>query len=357
MEELEEKVKRLEYDITTRDRVITELRLRLPASQERDEAIAKATAHLDGAAPPSSDQDYPVKVAQTTVASLQARLEQKQQTIAKFDELLKNARDDLLNQAKRHEIELKNLQEQLHAQREDGLRKLRKAANQKIEQTSLPTNQQLRRLNELEDEVAERDNSLAALRDKLAKSRHECHSWKCKHDDMIKSHSVEVDSIRENHNVELSEVNQQLDHIVEEVRQKDDQIAILYEEIEHQKRENVKAPTTAMKQLVDRLKSDLKEKEKQQAALSKTLKDLRSDMVKQAQNEVQAYADQASSEIHIEKVIEKRTRSLQDDIEQLEKQVTSLKKSNKIVQKEREHMALAQEEFEADKGNLFYTHS
>lgn len=45
---------------------------------------------------------------------------------------------------------------------------------------------QLRRLNELEDIVAEQDNSLAALRDKLSKSRQEMQEWKLKHGEAVK---------------------------------------------------------------------------------------------------------------------------------------------------------------------------
>ena len=46
---------------------------------------------------------------------------------------------------------------------------------------------QLRRLNELEDMVAEQDNSLAALRDKLSKSRKEAQDWKFKYDDSVRN--------------------------------------------------------------------------------------------------------------------------------------------------------------------------
>lgn|SRR6218665_3827299 len=44
----------------------------------------------------------------------------------------------------------------------------------------------LRRLNELEDIVAEQDNSLAALRDKLSKSRQETQEWKLRHGEAMK---------------------------------------------------------------------------------------------------------------------------------------------------------------------------
>ncbi len=66
-------------DLTTRDKVITELRLRLPASAERDRVIDRVTASVSGSATlparpevyDSSQQAY--KVAQSTVHSLQVR--------------------------------------------------------------------------------------------------------------------------------------------------------------------------------------------------------------------------------------------------------------------------------------------
>ena len=60
-----------------RDRIITELRLRLPASAERDQLIAKVTASTTSAANQQQEdvagQEHAMKVAAATVSSLQAR--------------------------------------------------------------------------------------------------------------------------------------------------------------------------------------------------------------------------------------------------------------------------------------------
>ena len=73
---MEQSLKEKTKEVTSRDRVITELRLRLPASAERDQAIAKATAAANKAGETEDTiQDYEgkqaVRVAQSTVASLQ----------------------------------------------------------------------------------------------------------------------------------------------------------------------------------------------------------------------------------------------------------------------------------------------
>ncbi len=45
---------------------------------------------------------------------------------------------------------------------------------------------QLRRLYELEDVLAEQDNSIAALQDKLTRARQETNDWKFKHDEVVR---------------------------------------------------------------------------------------------------------------------------------------------------------------------------
>ena len=64
----------MEREVLNRDRVITDLRLRLPATLDRDEIVAKATAGTTGAAP-GEDENYEnrqaLKVASSTVNSLQ----------------------------------------------------------------------------------------------------------------------------------------------------------------------------------------------------------------------------------------------------------------------------------------------
>ena len=61
-----------ERTILSRDKVITELRLRLPATAGRDEMILKATAEATLAA---KEEDYEsrkaLRVAQSTISSLQ----------------------------------------------------------------------------------------------------------------------------------------------------------------------------------------------------------------------------------------------------------------------------------------------
>ena len=76
IEETEQELREKEKEVTVRDKVITELRLRMPATAERDEMILKARETATGKMP--EDEDYEsrqaVKVATETVAGLQVRL-------------------------------------------------------------------------------------------------------------------------------------------------------------------------------------------------------------------------------------------------------------------------------------------
>ena len=68
-------MKAKEKEVVARDRIITELRLRLPVSKERDDAIVKATAAATykgvDLIEESPEERKALRVAQSTVASLQ----------------------------------------------------------------------------------------------------------------------------------------------------------------------------------------------------------------------------------------------------------------------------------------------
>ena len=79
IEDLELEVKEKNREVLSRDRVINDLRLRLPVSAERDKLIVQATMRTTGKAPKEEeDVDYEsrqaVRVAQSTVHHLQVCL-------------------------------------------------------------------------------------------------------------------------------------------------------------------------------------------------------------------------------------------------------------------------------------------
>lgn len=72
VEELQVALREAESNVISRDKVIAELRVRLPATAERDEMILKATSQATEAA---MHDDYEtaqaLKIAQSTIQSLQ----------------------------------------------------------------------------------------------------------------------------------------------------------------------------------------------------------------------------------------------------------------------------------------------
>ena len=76
-QDLEKQVREMERGLLERDRLISELRLRMPASADRDEVITKAQAKVTAAVKKAEDgggdfeSHQALKIAQSTVHSLQ----------------------------------------------------------------------------------------------------------------------------------------------------------------------------------------------------------------------------------------------------------------------------------------------
>lgn len=67
---------------------------------------------------------------------LQNRLKQKDETIVKYQDMLKLARDEINNINKQHEVEINNLIDKLNLTRDTNIEKLR----QELQLSSLPAN-------------------------------------------------------------------------------------------------------------------------------------------------------------------------------------------------------------------------
>lgn len=91
MQKLKEKESALrlaEQNILSRDKVINELRLRLPATAEREKLIAEL-----GRKEVEPQSYHTLKIAQQTIANMQARLNQKEDMLKKYQRLLEKARE------------------------------------------------------------------------------------------------------------------------------------------------------------------------------------------------------------------------------------------------------------------------
>lgn len=75
-----------EQNVLSRDKVINELRLRLPAAAEREKLLADLSKQED------SDSQPALKVAHQTINNLQGRLDQKEEVLKKYQNLLSKTR-------------------------------------------------------------------------------------------------------------------------------------------------------------------------------------------------------------------------------------------------------------------------
>ena len=94
IEELKKKLRDSESKVLANERIINDLRLQIPNTIDRAMAISSVTG--GGGLPVSLTTDYESKqalhIAQTTVVSLRERLEQKEETVGRFEKLLKQVR-------------------------------------------------------------------------------------------------------------------------------------------------------------------------------------------------------------------------------------------------------------------------
>nr|XP_060633339.1 centrosomal protein of 290 kDa isoform X7 [Anolis sagrei ordinatus] len=327
---LEEKLKekeaalwKAEQNILSRDKVINELRLRLPASLEREKIIAE----LDQKADESATHPHGLKIAHQTIANMQARLNQKEEVLKKYQHLLAKAREEQEEIAKKHEEDLRLLHQKLDLHTDNSFHKFKQTALELMKKPSLavPANKHLIRLAEMEQTVAEQDSSLASLLNKLKKTSFELQRQK----QMTVAKIKDFDNIRaqleQKHAAEVKELKDEVDELRSVLSQMEKELMNVKTELEAQREANNRAPTTTMKNLVERLKNQLALKEKQQKALSKALLELRAEMTAAAEQQIISIASQKEAHMNVQQIVDKHTKELKIQIEDLNEQLSKLK--------------------------------
>ncbi|XP_072341038.1 centrosomal protein of 290 kDa isoform X5 [Scyliorhinus torazame] len=331
---LEEKLKekeaslwKSEQNVLSRDQVINELRLRLPATAEREKLMVDLSTRTED----DTESRKALKVAHQTIANLQARLDQKEEVLQKYQRLLTRAHQDQEEIAKKHEEDLKVLHLKLDSYADASLNKFKQAAMELMKKPSLPvpTSKHLARLAELEQTVSEQDSSLSALVDKLKRASMELEKQKDITQLKMKEHDTEKANLEEKHATKVKKLHTEVDELRCTQLQMEKELQCLQTELEAQKQANTRAPTTTMKNLVDRLKGQLALKEKQQKALSKALLDLRAEMTSHAEQQIICQAAQKEGHLNVQQIVDKQTKELRARIEDLTDQLATTKDSMK----------------------------
>ncbi|XP_042323118.1 centrosomal protein of 290 kDa isoform X6 [Sceloporus undulatus] len=327
---LEEKLKekeaalwKAEQNILSRDKVINELRLRLPASLEREKIIAQ----LDQKDDEPSAHAHALKVAHQTIANMQARLNQKEEVLKKYQLLLAKAREEQEEIAKKHEEDLRVLHQKLDLHADNSFNKFKQTAMELMKKPSIAVtaNKHFIRLAEMEQTVAEQDSSLASLLNKLKKTSSDLQKQK----QITLAKIKEFDNIRAQHERKHAAEEKKLKDEVDELRsllsQMEKELMNTKTELEVQREANNRAPTTTMKNLVERLKNQLALKEKQQKALSKALLELRAEMTAAAEQQIISIASQKETHMNVQQIVDKHTKELKTQIEDLNDQLSKIK--------------------------------
>ncbi|KAM8821060.1 centrosomal protein of 290 kDa [Eudromia elegans] len=331
---LEEKLKeketalwKAEQNVLSRDKVINELRLQLPATSERDKIIAELGRKED-----DPEYHHVIKIAHQTIANMQARLSQKEEVLKKYQHLLAKAREEQEEVVKKHEEDLRVLHQKLDLHTGNSLNKFKQTALELMKKPSvtLPSDKHFFHLAEMEQTVAEQDNSLASLVIKLKKTSSDLE--KQKQITLMKVREFENirAQLQEKHAVDVEHLKDEANKLRNMLSQVEKELANVKAELESQKEANNRAPTTTLKNLVERLKSQLTLKEKQQKALSKALLELRAEMTANAEQQIISAASQKEAYMNVQEIVDRQTKGLTTQIEELNDQITKFRDNLKV---------------------------
>ncbi|XP_023486760.1 centrosomal protein of 290 kDa isoform X2 [Equus przewalskii] len=328
-EKLKEKESALwsaEQNILSRDKVITELRLRLPATAEREKLIAEL-----GRKEVEPKSHHTLKIAHQTIANMQARLNHKEEVLKKYQRLLEKAREEQREIVKKHEEDLRILHHKLELQADSSLHKFKQTAWDLIKQspTPVPTNKHFLRLAEMEQTVAEQDDSLSSLLVKLKKVSQDLERQKEITELKIKEFESTKLRLQETHADEVKKVKAEVEDLRYLLAQSQKETENLKSELQVQKEANSRAPTTTMKNLVERLKSQLALKEKQQKALSRALLELRAEMTAAAEERIISATSQKEANLNVQQIVDRHTKELKSQVEDLSENLSKLKEALK----------------------------
>ncbi|XP_047595405.1 centrosomal protein of 290 kDa isoform X3 [Lutra lutra] len=326
LKEKESALRLAEQNILSRDQVINELRLRLPATAEREKLIAEL-----GRREIEPKSHHTLKIAQQTIANMQARLNQKEEVLKKYQHLLEKAREEQREIVKKHEEDLHILHHKLELQSESSLSKFKQTAWDLIKQspTPVPTNKHFIRLAEMEQTVAEQDDSLSSLLIKLKKVSQDLERQKEITELKIKEFENIKLRLQEDHADEVKKVKAEVEDLRCLLAHSQKESQSLKSELQAQKEANSRAPTTTMRNLVERLKSQLALKEKQQKALSRALLELRAEMTAAAEERIISATSQKEANLNVQQIIDRHTKELKTQIEDLSENLLKLREALK----------------------------
>uniref|UniRef100_A0A7N4P531 Centrosomal protein of 290kDa coiled-coil region domain-containing protein n=1 Tax=Sarcophilus harrisii TaxID=9305 RepID=A0A7N4P531_SARHA len=308
LKEKESALREAEQNVLSRDRIINELRLRLPAAAERERLMAQLSRKEE-----EPESHHVLKVAHQAIANMQARLNQKEEVIKKYQDLLEKAREEQREIIQKHQEEVFILHQKLDLQGDSSLSKFKQTAMELMKQPSVPvaTSKHFTRLAEMEQTLAEQDNCISSLLNKMKKMTHEIDKQKQITLTKVKEFESTRTRLEENHAETVKKLQAEIEDLKYSMSQTQRKLQHFKSEVQVQKEANTRAPTATMKNLVERLKSQLALKEKQQKALSRALLELRTEMTAAAEKHIILSTSKKKENVNFQEIVDHHTRDLQ----------------------------------------------
>ncbi|XP_041794545.1 centrosomal protein of 290 kDa isoform X2 [Chelmon rostratus] len=329
LKEREASLWKAEQNIVSRDKVINELRLRLPAAANRERLLADLAKHDEG----QSDSQPALKLAHQTIKDLQGRLDKKEDVLKKYQNQLAQARQDQEDMIKRHQEELRTLHQKLDLHTDTSLDRFKQTAMELIKKSTIrvPTTKHLERLAELEQTVAEQDISLSSVTEKLNLTTAQLERQRAFTETQTKKHADEISKLEEYHAAQVKALTGETEDQRIQMAQMEKEMNYLQTELAAQKEANVRSPSNTMKNLVERLKAQLTQKEKQLKALSKALLELRAEMTSAAEQQVIASAAQREESLNVQMMVDRHTKDLKVRVQELNEDLQAAKECAKAA--------------------------
>uniref|UniRef100_UPI0037E88129 centrosomal protein of 290 kDa isoform X2 n=1 Tax=Semicossyphus pulcher TaxID=241346 RepID=UPI0037E88129 len=323
LKEKEAALWKAEQNIVSRDKVINELRLRLPAAANRERLLADVSKRGEA----QLDYQPPLGLAHQTIKDLQAQLDKKGDLVKKYQNQLAGARQDQEEMIKRHQEELRILHQKLDLQTDTSLDNFRKTAMALMKKPTLkvPTTKHLERLAELEQEVADQEILLSSVTEKLNRTSANLERQRSAMETQAKKHTEEMSKLEEHYAAQVKALTGETEDQRSQIAKMEKEINYLQSELAAQKEANVRSPSNTMKNLVERLKAQLTQKEKQLKALSKVLLELRAEMTSAAEQQVIANAAQKRENLNVQMLVDRHTKDLK--VQELSQELQAAKDS------------------------------
>ena len=338
-EELNKKNRDLENQVLGKDRMINDLRLEIPASVDRAVAITSVIGQpgIPSALLPAPDNTQTLSIAQGTIDSLRERLKIKENTIAKYEDMLKDAnlahQDELIKKQK----EIIELNEKMR-KNQQSYNELRSSRMMEDLTTSDTVSNYVKRTQDLEEEVQDLQESLSNMTAEISAAKNENEVLKKK----LESKSNEIEILKEGQSTEILRKQQdarlEIDRLASDIRTYQQENSILKEDLQVMKESQSKAPSTVLKALVERLRNDLADKEKKLKAMGRVINELKNEMINNAEKKIDS-ADPNRYQ-NTQSIVDKETKSMQSKIDEQTQLIDKLKRQLKqSKENENKHVA------------------